>query len=89
MSRPLIRLGDKTSHGGVVIEATGSSHSGNVGFARVGDKVTCPQLGHGTCPIVTGDTTLIIDGKAAARDGDLTACGASLIASQQLTTDLV
>lgn len=89
MSRPLIRLGDKTSHGGVVIEASGSSDSSHVGFARVGDKVACPQQGHGTCPIVTGDSTLIIDGKAAARDGDLTACGATLIASQQSTTDLV
>ncbi len=89
MSRPLIRLGDKTSHGGVVIEATGSSFTGNIAFARVGDKVACPRSGHGVCPIVTGDSSLIIDGRAAARDGDKTACGASLIASQQSTTDML
>jgi uncharacterized Zn-binding protein involved in type VI secretion len=89
MSRPLIRLGDKTSHGGVVIEASTQSDGENKPFARVGDKVTCPKHDHGTNAIVSGDQTLIIDGKPAARDGDVTACGAVLIASQQSTTDLV
>ena len=54
MAGPLIVLGDKTSHGGSVIEASPHSDSGGVPIARVGDK---------------------------------TACGASLIASQQATID--
>ncbi|TCV81094.1 PAAR domain-containing protein [Sulfurirhabdus autotrophica] len=86
MGRALIVLGDKTSHGGTVIEASGQSDSGNIRIARVGDKVTCPKKGHGTCPIVSGDPTLIIDGQPAARHGDTTACGATLIASQSFTT---
>lgn len=88
MSRPFILLGDKTSHGGVVISASESSDCNGKGIARVGDKVTCPKKGHGrVTTIATGDPTAIIDGRPAARHGDLTACGASLIASQSLTTD--
>jgi uncharacterized Zn-binding protein involved in type VI secretion len=86
MSKSFITLGDRTSHGGTVIEASGQTFVGNRMVARVGDKVSCPKKGHGTCPIVTGDDTLIIDGKAVAREGDKTACGAVLIASQQTTT---
>lgn len=82
----LIRLGDPTSHGGTVLEASGQTASGGIKVARVGDKVSCPLPGHGVCPIVTGDNTLIIEGKAAARHGDKTACGASLIATQNPTT---
>jgi uncharacterized Zn-binding protein involved in type VI secretion len=49
----------------------------------VGDKVTCPQQGHGgTTVIVTGDPNVIIDGRQAARHGDKTACGATLLSSQ-------
>jgi uncharacterized Zn-binding protein involved in type VI secretion len=88
MSRTLIVLGDKTSHGGTVIEASGESSINNVRIARVGDKVACPIRGHGVCPIVTGDPTMMMDGKPVARQGDLTACGAQLIPSQALIKDL-
>jgi uncharacterized Zn-binding protein involved in type VI secretion len=88
MSRPFILLGDKTSHGGTVVSASESSNCDGKGIARVGDKVTCPHRGHGgVTTIVTGDPTAIIDGSPAARHGDMTACGATLIASQSLTTD--
>ena len=86
MGRGFIVLGDATSHGGTVIEASANSSSGDVRIARVGDKVTCPKKGHGTCAIVTGDASIIIDGQMVARDGDKTACGAVLIASQGKTT---
>jgi uncharacterized Zn-binding protein involved in type VI secretion len=88
MTRPFILLGDKTSHGGVVISASPSTDCNGKGIARVGDKVTCPKKGHGSVTtIATGDPTALVDGKPAARHGDRTACGASLIASQSLTTD--
>lgn len=86
MGKKFIVLGDRTSHGGTVVEASGSSATGEVKIARVGDKVTCPQKGHGTCAIVSGDPTVIVDGQPVARDGDKTACGAVLIASQGITT---
>ncbi|MET3132986.1 putative Zn-binding protein involved in type VI secretion [Oxalobacteraceae bacterium GrIS 1.11] len=89
MAGPLIRLGDKTSHGGTVIEASPHTASGGKGIARVGDNTSCPKKGHGTNPIASGDPTMIVDGKPVARHGDTTACGAVLISSQQNTTDLV
>ncbi|MET3119213.1 putative Zn-binding protein involved in type VI secretion [Undibacterium sp. GrIS 1.8] len=89
MSKPVIRLGDKTSHNGVVIEASTQSDSGGIPIARLGDKVSCPIKGHGTTTIVSGDQTFIVDGKPVARDGDKTGCGAVLIASQQATVDLI
>lgn len=88
MSRPFIVTGDKTSHGGVVIEGSNQSDALGRRIARVGDRVTCPHGGHGAITVIaTGDPTCIIDGRPAARHGDLTACGASLIAGQSMTTD--
>jgi uncharacterized Zn-binding protein involved in type VI secretion len=87
MPGPLIRLGDKTSHGGTVLEASEHSDSGGIGIARVGDKASCPI--HGNSTIVSGDTTFIVDGKPAARHGDKIGCGAVLIAGQQVTIDNV
>jgi uncharacterized Zn-binding protein involved in type VI secretion len=87
MGRPFIVLGDATDHGGKVIEASGVSDVHGVRIARVGDRVTCPKRGHGTTVIATGDSTMVIDGQPAARHGDKTACGATLIASQAVATD--
>lgn len=86
MSRPFIVLGDRTDHGGTVIEASVMSDTHGKGIARVGDRVTCPRPGHGTTVIVSGDPTMIIDGQPAARHGDKCACGATLISSQAVST---
>lgn len=88
MAGAVIRLGDKTSHDGVVLSASPFSESGGIAIARVGDKVSCPKHGHEPCTIATGDPTMIVDGKPVARNGDKTSCGAVLIASQQATVDL-
>jgi uncharacterized Zn-binding protein involved in type VI secretion len=82
----MIVLGDKTDHGGEVIEASGVTDTHGKRIARVGDKVTCPKKGHGTNEIVTGDLTMVIDGKAVAYHGCKTACGAMLISGQSVTT---
>ena len=87
MGRPFIVLGDKTDHGGEVIEASGATDTHGKGLARVGDKVSCPKRGHRSTEIVTGDPTMIIDGKAAARHGDQTSCGAKLISTQSVSSD--
>lgn len=86
MGKALIRLGDKTTHGGKVITASQFTYSMGKRVARVGDLVKCPKKRHGVNPIITGDHTLIVDGKPVARHGDKTACGCSLIASQHNTT---
>jgi uncharacterized Zn-binding protein involved in type VI secretion len=87
MPGPVIRLGDKTSHGGAVLEASPHSDSGGIAIARQGDKTSCPIHGNGT--IASGDMTMIVDGKPVARNGDKTSCGATLIAGQQATSDNV
>jgi uncharacterized Zn-binding protein involved in type VI secretion len=84
--RPFIVLGDSTDHGGVVVGASQVTFTHEKPIARVGDQVTCPKKGHGTTVIVTGDPTMIIDGRPAARHGDKCACGATLIASQFVST---
>ncbi len=88
MSRPFILVGDTTDHGGTVISGAPGSDVQGRQIARVGDQVTCPRKGHGrVTTIVSGDPTCLIDGAPAARHGDKTACGATLIATQSLTTD--
>jgi uncharacterized Zn-binding protein involved in type VI secretion len=88
MGRPFILVGDKTSHGGVVVQGSAESTVDGIPIARVGDRVTCPKRGHGgTTVIVSGDPTCVIDGQPAARHGDKTACGATLIASQAKAVD--
>lgn len=82
----VIVLGDKTDHGGEVIEASGVTDTHGRRIARVGDKVQCPKKGHGTTSIVEGDLTFLIDGQGAAYHGCRTSCGAILISSQSVTT---
>ena len=85
MPGPVIRLGDKTTHGGAVVEASAHSDTGGMPMARLGDKTVCPL--HGVAPIISGDFTMIVDGKPVARAGDMTACGAMLIPGQMTTID--
>lgn len=46
--------------------------------ARLNDPTACPLPGHGNSPITAGSPDVLIDGLAAAREGDATACGATL-----------
>ncbi len=85
MSRPLIVLGDSIDHGGAVVGGTPTTDSGGKPIARIGDPVICSK--HGSTTIVSGDQTLIIDGQPAARHGDRTGCGATLLSSQTATVD--
>lgn len=85
MGQPYIVLGDKTSHGGTVISADFTCCINSKGMARVGDQVVCPRC-KGVFPIVEGDPGSVDEsGKSYARQGDKTACGASLISGQALT----
>jgi uncharacterized Zn-binding protein involved in type VI secretion len=81
MSRPVIRIGDKTSHGGEVKTGSASFLVDGKGVARLGDVVSCP-LHPAETTIDSGSESYITDGRPTARDGDKTACGATLIASQ-------
>ncbi|GGX99609.1 PAAR domain-containing protein [Massilia dura] len=78
----IIRLGDPTSHGGMVIfvKATYFLVDGKP-VACVGDQCSCPVPGHGTCTIVEGSDSNSVDGVPVAYDGHKTSCGATLIAT--------
>jgi len=77
----VIRLSDATSHGGVVISATGKAQVMGKAVARVGDHCTCPINGHSPCTIIEGDPHDTIDGIPVAYEGHHTSCGATLISS--------
>lgn len=81
MAQAIVRLGDKTTHGGTVITASVIHTIRGIGIARQGDMVACPLPGHGTNPIVEGCVVFTIEGRGVALHGHKTACGCSLIAS--------
>lgn len=83
MSKPIIRMGDKTSHGGTVISGDLTWTIYDKAVARVGDLTVCPKC-KGTFAITEGADDLSGFGQAVARQGDKTACGATLIATQVL-----
>lgn len=76
----VIRLHDKTSHGGEVADVTATHFTvDGVAVARVGDKCSCPFHGPGT--IVEGDNRHTVNGVPVAYHGHKTSCGALLIAT--------
>jgi len=84
MAKPIIRVNDKTSHGGEVMEGfTKFDIDGKIA-AGVGHKVSCPRCGEnaiaGPGPGPTCDDIQI------AVEGMKTECGADLIASQRAVT---
>ncbi len=78
--KDIIRLGDLTTHGGVVLQAFPQTDLNGKPIAGVGHNVSCP-LCKGIFPIAEGSSTYTIDGIPVALDGMKTACGAALIAS--------
>lgn len=82
--RPIIRYGDRTTHGGTVVSADPTYTIYGKNVARVGDLVVCPRC-KGSFPIVSGAPT-VWSGQNVARQDDMTACGAKLIASQSTAT---
>ena len=78
--RGVIRIGDKTTHGG---EVTSAAHDFTVLGKQVAledDSTFCPRC-KGTFSIHPGDDTHKHHGKRVAYDQDVTACGAKLISS--------
>jgi uncharacterized Zn-binding protein involved in type VI secretion len=86
MAGEIIRLGDKTSHGGTVLEGSPTDICMGKPIAYMGHKVQCPKC-KGIFPIVEGALTTAFYGKGVALAGMKTSCGAVLIASQ--FTDIV
>jgi len=87
MARPQARLGDATSHGGVIVTGASRTFVNRRPLARLGDLHACPILGHGVNPIVTGSPDTFTEGRPNARIGDVTACGAVIVTGSPDTTD--
>lgn len=77
-----ITVGATTTHGGKVISGSPHTTHNGIPISRKGDKVVCKKCKKVTT-ILTGDASFIVDGAPIARAGDVTSCGAKLIAVQQ------
>jgi uncharacterized Zn-binding protein involved in type VI secretion len=78
--RSVIRQGDKTSHGGQVISASSQTVVMGIPAALQGDMTVCPQC-KGAFAIKPEGSGAKHKGKPYAYDGDVTECGAKLIAT--------
>ncbi|WP_075792852.1 PAAR domain-containing protein [Massilia putida] len=78
--RNVVRLNDKTDHGGQVISASSGTTVMGVVAALQDDMTHCPKC-KGDFAIKTDGTGARHEGKSYAYDGDVTECGARLIAS--------
>ena len=86
MGFAFIREGDRTSHDGVVLSCSPNNMMDGKPMALLGDMVSCPRCS-GVFPIVTAKPVgMTFDGRPPAMEGDKTACGATLIASQHNST---
>jgi uncharacterized Zn-binding protein involved in type VI secretion len=78
--RGVIRLDDKTDHGGTVISATSTTTVRGKSACLDGDMTHCPKC-KGNFAIQADGAGARHHGIAYACDGDRTACGARLITS--------
>jgi uncharacterized Zn-binding protein involved in type VI secretion len=85
MGRAIIRQGDPTSHGGEVIEGSSVDLVQGKPIALVEHKVSC-RMCKGIYEIIEGAPTTTFYGKGVALERMKTSCGATLIATQFVTT---
>ena len=83
--KAIVRMGDRTSHGGTVIEGHQFFIIHGKPAAGVGHRVTCPKCS-GSHIIVEGAVNATMMGIRIAVEGMRTSCGAILIASQMTDT---
>lgn len=81
MGKALIRIGDMTTHGGKVLNGFSDYTIQGIPVSGVGHLVACP-LCKGVFPIIQGYEGITVNGVLVALEGNVTACGATLIASQ-------
>lgn len=79
MPFPAARMGDMTTHGGVIVSGLPTVLIGGMPAARVTDMQTCPMVTvlvpHVGGPIAgPGGPTVLIGGLPAARMNDITTC---------------
>ncbi|OOF70630.1 PAAR domain-containing protein, partial [Rodentibacter caecimuris] len=73
-TRAIITIGDKTTHGGTVLQGSHSMTAAGKNIALQGDLVACPQC-KGIYPIIEGSSKMTSNGRGVALEGMKTACG--------------
>ena len=71
----IVRLGDASSHGGVMISAGSTVLVTGIPMCVDQDMHRCPIKGHGVTP-VTGTASFRSEGKRGVKTGDVAGCGA-------------
>ncbi|EOC0417696.1 PAAR domain-containing protein [Cronobacter malonaticus] len=77
----IVRIGDKTTHGGQVLSGSAVMKFAGISVARQGDPVSCPIDGHSPSYIAEGHPTMKDNGVAVAFHGYKCTCGCTLITS--------
>jgi len=85
MTAPQARLGDISSHGGIIVTAAERVLVEGGPAARLGDLHVCPIPFHGITPICSGADRTLIEHAPAARLGDIAACGAVIVRAGERT----
>lgn len=75
VGRSIACLGSKSSHGGIIITATGGFTVNGIRAAVAGDLHLCPISGHGTKALISSSTNTSL-GKSILKVGDRALCGA-------------
>lgn len=85
---PVARLGDTSSHGGIIISSGTfyrDSADGKL-VSRRGDLHSCPLPRHGITPIITASSKVRSQGKAVAAITSRCGCGATIVTGSITTT---
>lgn len=77
----IIRIGDKITSGGQVMDGSKIMKFVGIGVARKDDPVSCPILGHSPSFIAEGHPTMTDNGIPVAFHGYKCSCGCTLISS--------
>lgn len=75
----IARIGDVTTHGGVVLNGVATVRCYGLPIALAGISVTSCLMLHVASPIITGSTAVFATGIPVARVGDATGCGAQIV----------
>lgn len=79
MARPQARMGDISSHGGMIITGATRTIVNGRPVARMGDLHVCPIPGHGVTPVISGSLDTMTERMPNARLGDVAACGGVIV----------
>ena len=82
----IIRLGDTSTHGGILVTSSVNVFVNGIGVVRLFDIHCCPIPGHGCTPMVTASPDTTANSRNICRTGDLAACGAAAISGSPNTS---